>query len=205
MNRRFGVILVVVLAFLLIGLLVLYLRLKSIDLGLTKPANIQPAAAVLQHITEQVNDPITKLIKMDNSEVIYRIRGYFLQPPIMEGKMMVGNFVVDGDTKERSFKVFLGAWDGNAFWGNYEGQSFNTSVNWAVTPTNTLAGKIQAKQPIILHWTLRLTPGDRVRVVTAEKAVNVLESLLSDIRSGKGTFNVPLDFYVATEKFGTHT
>jgi hypothetical protein len=126
----------------------LLLRLRGFSLFPLQTPSLEDVGK--KPITHLPNDPIVKRMIPDDGGVVYDLVGNFSDKLEKPGKLLTGEFIVEGDPLERKIKVFIGGADGKTFFGTYEG-SFEGKSTWKAVSSEIVYEIVKTSEPVIIR------------------------------------------------------
>lgn len=158
----------------------------------------------IKPVTNSQEDSIVKFISDERNVVTYEIEGEFFTNLEKSGEtnLLVGGFVVKGDTYNNIIPVYIGTLDGNIYLGRHE-TSFRGNSSWKIEPTNTLIQSTKIGDPVKLsvEYSSKETGEERFAANSLSKSQDILDKLSSAIKKGD-KYVVPVDFTLSAYKIG---
>ena len=159
---------------------------------------------VVTEVATSPTSPISKMIAEDKTGFLYEFYGAFVDKPELASgrndRVLIGDFIIEGDGLERKIPVYLGMGSGQVILGTYQ-ESFRSKSNWKAVSTEEFLGLISPNEPIKLVADYSLPPEVELPAY-ALQAQEVLDTIAQEFEKGKFEYGIPENFYVIATGVG---
>jgi len=152
----------------------------------------------ITNLVSKQGNPMSKLVAENKQGFLYEIYGHFVEKPIIPkgraDKVLLGDFIIEGDPMERRIPVYLGLASGQVLLGIFK-DSFESQSNWKAVAIENFLEQLLPDEKVKLVADYSYEGGGKTPDYIFQ-AQEILDTLSKEFSSNKFVFQIPQGFYL---------